>query len=271
MTTARPAPRPITRSGDGEVGLRRTRAAALRAVTAYRGLSWTPLLLVGAGLGLFAFVGDELPGIAGMVVLTLTSTGFAWGGAALLAGYLTTSGAVAPISRAVAPISASVVLVTATVVYYGLIVAHGRRWRLGTLEDGSSSALNGLASVGRATAFWLTASVVAGVLLGGLGALVRRGTRIAASVAAGAALGLLAGQGLEFLMIFRAWHALDAFFLGRVLSATASVLLAMIGTTVLLAYRRAPTSWPIFAATSLLASLVAALLWHQIGSITTAI
>ncbi|GAA0398721.1 hypothetical protein GCM10009541_47180 [Micromonospora gifhornensis] len=264
MTTARPAARQITRSGDGEVGLRRARGTALRAVIAYRDLSWTPLLLVGAGLGLSAFVGDELPGIAGMVVLTLTSTGFAWGGAALLTGYLTTS-------RALAPVSATVVLVTATVVYYGLIIAHGRRWRLGTLEDGSSSALNGLASVGRATAFWLAASVVAGVLLGGLGALVRRGSRIQASVAAGVVLGLLAGQGLEFLMIFRAWHALDAFFLGRVLSATVSVLLAMIGATVLLAYRRAPKSWPVFAATSLLASLAGALLWHQISSITTAI
>ena len=234
------------------------------AVSRYRNLPWTSLLLVGAGLGLFAFVGDELPGIAGVIVLTLTSTGFAWGGAALMAGYLAAQ-------RASAPVNATALLVTATIVYYGLILAHGRRWRFGTLEDGSSSALFNLASIGRATAFWLAASVVAGVTLGGLGALVRRASRIPSSLAAGLALGLLAGQGLELLMIFRAWHALDGFFLGRVLSATVSVLLAVIGSTVLLAYRRGSKSWPIFGATSVLASLVGALLWHQVGSITTAI
>ncbi|TCB96489.1 hypothetical protein E0H26_15195 [Micromonospora zingiberis] len=239
----------------------RTGSGGLVAV-AYRTLPWKPLLLAGAGLGLFAFVGDELPGIAGVVMLTLTSTGFAWGGAALLAGYLATR-------RAVAPINATAVLVVATVVYYGLILAHGRRWRLGTLEDGSSSAWTGLASVGRATVFWLAASVVAGITLGYLGAVVRRGTRIRASVAAGAAFGLLAGQGLEFLMIFRAWHALDAFFLGRVLSAGASILLAAIGLTVLLTRRRAAKSWPIFVATSALASLAGALLWHYLTSFTT--
>ncbi|MGC5032277.1 DUF6518 family protein [Micromonospora sp. DT229] len=234
------------------------------AVRRYRHLPWKSLLPVGAALGLFAFVGDELPGTAGVIVLTLTSTGFAWGGAALVAGYLTTR-------RAMAPINATALLLIATIVYYGLIVAHGRRWRLGTLEDGGSSALSNLASIGRVTAFWLAASVLAGVTLGYLGALVRRGKRTAASVAAGMALGLLAGQGLEFLMIFRAWHALDGFFLGKVLSATVSVLLAVIGATMLLAYRRGPRSWPIFVAASVVASLAGALLWHQISSITTVI
>ncbi|MFD2768095.1 hypothetical protein [Micromonospora eburnea] len=48
------------------------------------------LLLSAAGvpLGTLAFVGDELPKAAGHIVLTLTSNEFAWGAAALVAGYL---------------------------------------------------------------------------------------------------------------------------------------------------------------------------------------
>ncbi|GGM49268.1 hypothetical protein GCM10011608_37790 [Micromonospora sonchi] len=234
----------------------------------YREVAWRPALLVGGGLGLFAFVGDELPGVAGMVVLTLTSSGFAWGGAALLAGY---AAARRTVYRTAAPISATVVLLVATTVYYGLILAHGRRWHLGELEDGGSSALAGLASVGRAAAFWFAASVAAGIALGHLGAVVRRGTRVQASTAAGVALGLLAGQGLEFLLGVRVWGALDAFFLGHILSAAVSVLLAAAGLTVLFAHRRTAKSWPVFVAASLAACVVGVLLWQQVGSITTVI
>ena len=231
-----------------------------RGAATDRGVAWRPVLVAGGGLGLFAFVGDELPGVAGVVILTLTSTGFAWGAAALLAGY-------AAARRAVAPVSATAVLLVATVVYYGLILAHGRRWRFGMLDDGSSAAMMGLASIGRNTAFWLAASVAAGITLGYLGSVVRHGTRTRASLAAGVALGLLAGQGLEFLLVFRAWDALDGFFLARVLSAGVSVLLAIAGVAVLLAHRPAVKSWPVFAATSTAACLAGVLLWSQIESI----
>ncbi|WP_146605733.1 hypothetical protein [Micromonospora craterilacus] len=211
-------------------------------------------------MGLFAFVGDEVPGVVGEVILTLTSTGFAWGAAALLAGY-------ASAHRRAALVNATAVLVLATVVYYGLILADGRRWRFGALEDGSSSAALGLASVGRATAFWLVASVAAGVSLGLLGSHIRHGTRIPASIAAGAALGLLAGEGLQFLMIFRAWDALDGFYLGRVVSAGVSVILATLGATAGLGHRRAEKSWPIFLATAVAAGAAGVLLWSQIAAI----
>ncbi|PZF88903.1 hypothetical protein C1I93_24515 [Micromonospora endophytica] len=256
------------------------------------------MLVAGGLLGLFAFVGDELPGVAGTIILTLTSTGFAWGGAALLAGYHTASRATsdraavgravtdrATVGRAVtdratvgrarrhaaAPVSATVLLLVATTVYYGLIVAHGRRWRLGELEDGSSSALVGLASVGRAAAFWLAASVAAGIVLGHLGAVVRRGSRVPASIAAGVALGLFAGQGLEFLLGVRVWGALDAFFLGQILSAATGVLLSTAGLPLLLALRRAPKSWPLFVTTSILAAAAGVLLWRLLHALTVAI
>ncbi|MEV6812159.1 DUF6518 family protein [Micromonospora sp. NPDC051296] len=228
------------------------------AVDTHRDVSWRPVLVAGGALGLFAFVGDELPGTVGQVILTLTSTGFAWGAAALLAGY-------ASAHRRAALVNATAVLVLATVAYYGLILVDGRRWRFGELEDGSSFAA--LASVGRATAFWLVASVVAGVSLGLLGSFIRRGTRIQASIAAGAALGLLAGEGLHFLTIFRAWDALEGFYLGRVISAGVSVMLATLGAAVVLGHRRAEKSWPIFVATSVVAGATGLLLWSQIDAI----
>ncbi len=43
-----------------------------------RDVSWVPVLVAGGTLSLFAFVGGELPGVAGVVILTLASTGFAW-------------------------------------------------------------------------------------------------------------------------------------------------------------------------------------------------
>ncbi|MFF0721953.1 MULTISPECIES: hypothetical protein [unclassified Micromonospora] len=229
-----------------------------------REVPWVPVVGAGGALGLFAFVGDELPGVWGLVILTLASSGFAWGMAALLAGYASTR-------HEVAPVNATVLLLLATVTYYGLILIAGRRWHLGQLADGSSAAASGLASVGRHTALWVVASVAAGVVLGCLGSIIRRGARLPASVAAGVALGLLAGQGLHDVLTFRAWGALDAFFLGRLIAAGMGVSLATVGVTLLFVRSRAARSWPVFVGTSLLISTAGVLLWSQIESIRQAL
>ncbi|MFI7080504.1 hypothetical protein ACIBO1_24685 [Micromonospora sp. NPDC049903] len=237
-----------------------TPPAAVPTVTRQARL-WWPVLAGGGVLGLFAFVGDEVPGVVGLVILTLTSTGFIWGMAALLAGYASHT----PWS---AVRNATTLLLVATVAYYGLILVHGRRWHSGQLADGSSAAMSGLASVGRHAALWLVASVAAGVTLGWLGSTVRRGTRLRASLAAGAAVGLLAGQGLHLVATFQAWHLLDdPFFLGHLVAAGAGIALATVSVTVLLAHRRATRSWPTFVAASVVASVAGALLWSQIDLI----
>ncbi|MFI7023743.1 hypothetical protein ACIBMZ_13635 [Micromonospora sp. NPDC049900] len=222
---------------------------------------WWPVLTGGGVLGLFAFVGDEVPGVAGLVILTLTSTGFVWGMAALLAGYAS------PHYRS-AVRNATTLLLVATVTYYGLILVHGRRWHSGQLADGSSAAMSGLASVGRHSVLWLVAAVAAGVTLGWLGSTVRCGTRLPASLAAGTAVGLLAGQGLHIVVTFQAWRVLDdTFSLGNLVAAGVSVALATVGGTLLLARRRATRSWPTFIASAVVSSVAGALLWSQIESI----
>ncbi|HEX5540889.1 MAG TPA: hypothetical protein VFX60_04905 [Micromonospora sp.] len=44
------------------------------------------ITLAGLGLGLFSFLGDELPGLTGTIILAVVSTSAAWGASALIAG-----------------------------------------------------------------------------------------------------------------------------------------------------------------------------------------
>lgn len=85
--------------------------------------------------------------------------------------------------------------------------------------------------------------------MGYLGSSIRFGTPRSASTAAGTALGLLSGQGLSFLIAFRARDHLDDLYLSHVLSTGVTVLLAVGGVAGLLWHRRDAKSWPVFAAT----------------------
>ncbi|WP_262286288.1 hypothetical protein [Micromonospora sp. MA102] len=98
-----------------------------------------------AALGLLAFAADFVHGVAGHVMDALTSSGFAWGLAAVLAGrYADTT------RRAVT--GATGLLFLATVLYYVLILLVSRRWSGATLADGSSANMAGLRSVAVMTA-----------------------------------------------------------------------------------------------------------------------
>lgn len=83
---------------------------------------------VALGIGLFAFVADLVDGVAGQVLVALTSSGFAWGLAAFLVGRA--SG-----TRRRAAIGGGVLLVVATLLYYLLVVLVSRRWSGAWLYD----------------------------------------------------------------------------------------------------------------------------------------
>lgn len=222
----------------------------------------TPLLwTLGVPLGVLAFLGDELPEAAGRVVLTLTSNGFAWGTAALVAGYL--------VRRARrAPVVATALLLAATTVYYGLIVFVSRRWSGWTLEDGSSADFHGLQSVAQAAGFWLLISVGAGLVFGALGHLVRNGPRHRSSAAAGLAFGLLAAEGLFQLSHDYYWPIPDDDFMqAKFVSNAVIVVLSLVVSVVLAASRRTRGSWWAYLGSAVVAGGAGAALWSLVDAV----
>lgn len=105
--------------------------------------------------------------------------------------------------------------------------------------------------------------------MGYLGSSIRFGTPRSASTAAGTALGLLSGQGLSFLIAFRARDHLDDLYLSHVLSTGVTVLLAVGGVAGLLWHRRDGTPSPgrCSPQRSAAACALGLLLWIQIEAI----
>lgn len=224
------------------------------------GRSLRRVLAAGALLGTLAFLGDELPGVAGRIVLTLTSNGFAWGAAALVTGYL--------VRRARrAPFVATGLLLVATAMYYQLILVVSRRWSGGYTEDGSPHDLYGLLGLARAAGFWLLLAVGAGLVLGLLGHIVRNGSPRLSAAAAGLAYGLLAAEGLYGLAT-AAWTMIDdPFVQAYVVSYAVQVPLALAVVTVLTARRRAPVAWAIYTASAVCAAGLGIAAWSVVASI----
>jgi hypothetical protein len=219
-------------------------------------------LAAGAALGALAFAGDELPGLAGDAVFTLFGNGFAWGAAALVTGYLVRG------ARRAAGVATGLLLV-ATAVYYQLILVVSRRWSGGYQEDGSSHDPLGLLSVARAAAFWLAMSVVAGLVLGLLGNLIRERRPRLAAVAAGVAGGLLAAEGMHTLWVMQPWRGAglsDAFYLTRLATYAATVLLAVVIVTALVSRRR-PRCWSVYAMSLAPSAALGALAWHAVDAV----
>ncbi|GIF09301.1 hypothetical protein [Actinoplanes siamensis] len=153
-----------------------------------------------AALGLLAFAADAVEAITVQAIVTaLVSSGLAWGLAAFLAGWTGTG-------RRGAMVGATALLMAATLVYYMLILLVSRRWSGGYLADGSSADWYGLRSVAVMTTAWLLVSMVAGPVLGLLGQMTRT-TRVPnAALAAGAACGLLSGQGWQQVATAPPWR-----------------------------------------------------------------
>lgn len=218
------------------------------------------IVVAAVALGLLAFAADAIDGITGQVVTALVSSGLAWGLAALLAGRTATDrrGAVA---------GATALLVSATLVYYLLILMVSRRWSGGYLVDGSSADWYGLRSLAVMTTAWLLVSMVAGPSLGLLGQMTRTAPVPSAALAAGAACGLLSGQGWQEIAIAPSWHLWviggpDAVFIRRIGAAQlAEVILPLAVLAWLAIRRRLWHAWPILFIAMVVTATLSALFW----------
>jgi hypothetical protein len=143
------------------------------------------------GLGLFAFVADLVLGVAGWVLVSLTSSGFAWGLMAFLVGRMAST-------RRRAAIGGAVSLAVATLLYYLLVLMVSRRWSGAYVLDPATgimtpSDLYGLRSLAVTAVLWLVGSVTAGPLLSLLGHTVRSGAASRAALVGGGLVLRVAG------------------------------------------------------------------------------
>ncbi|GAA2854280.1 hypothetical protein Acy02nite_49370 [Actinoplanes cyaneus] len=220
-------------------------------------------MIVGAAvvLGLLAFGADTVEGFAGQIVTTLVSSGLAWGLAALLAGRTASDhrGAAA---------GATALLVSATLVYYLLVLTVSRRWSGGSLVDGTSADRYGLRSLAVMTTAWLLVSVVAGPVLGLLGRTTRTARVPDAALAAGAACGLLSGQGWQEIATTPTGHlwaigSLDAAFVrGTGVTEPVGVILPLAVLVWLATHRRLWRAWPLLLLAMVVTATVSAVSWQ---------
>ncbi|WP_250038402.1 hypothetical protein [Paractinoplanes maris] len=219
------------------------------------------VVVAAALLGLLAFAVDALDGLAGLVATAVVSSGVAWGTAALVAGWTATS-------RRTAVIGATTLLVAATVVYYLLILVVSRRWSGGTLVDGSSADGYALRSLAVTTLAWLLISVVAGPIMGLLGQITRTAPVRSAALAAGAACGLLSGQGWQDITAAPSWllrmiGAPDVVFVRGVGVADLIEIIVPLAVLLWLAtVQRLWRAWPILLAAVIATATLSALCWH---------
>jgi len=204
-------------------------------------------------LGLLAFAADGVDGVAGRVVTVLVSSGLAWGLAALLAGR-------AAGDRRGAMTGATVLLVSATLVYYLLILLVSRRWSGGSPADGSSGDGYGLRSLAVMTTAWLAISMIAGPSLGLLGQVTRAAPVPAAALAAGAACGLLSGQGWQEIAIAPLWRR--GVIGGAGPAQLVEVLLPVAVLVWLAAGRRLWRAWPVLFLAMAVTATLSALCWQ---------
>ncbi|WP_250003586.1 hypothetical protein [Actinoplanes sp. M2I2] len=211
-----------------------------------------------AALGLLAFAADFVDGAGGRVLIALTSSGFAWGLAAILAGRS------ADTAR-LAAVGAAALLIGATTLYYLLIAVVSRRWSGGYLQDGSSAGLSGLRSVAVMAAVWLAGSILGGPLLGLLGHAIRAASVRVAALAAGVGCGLLSAEG---------WYAatwtppgspltfdvpsFSPFALGQ----NIQIVLPLAVLAWLTVVHRLGRAWPSLLGATAVTAATGALLWH---------
>lgn len=227
---------------------------------------WGRAALAGLVLGVLAYAADFCHGLLAVAMVLVSSSGLAWGAAALILAF---AAADRPGRRAAAG-AAVTVLAVATLVYYGVIVADGDRWHGGTLEDGTPADAMALRSILVATVFWLAASVAGGVVLGLLGHAIRRSRPRVAALAAGAACALLAGQGA--LRLVQAGGYAPRYLAQIVpwlVEAAAEVTLAAAISVALLRRGARPQQWGWFTAAAVALLVVALLAWRLVETVRT--
>ncbi|MGX6606442.1 hypothetical protein ACWKSP_30590 [Micromonosporaceae bacterium Da 78-11] len=211
-------------------------------------------------LGVLAFAADSVPGVGGQIMIALTSSGFAWGLAAVLAGR-----AAGTTRRAAG--HATALLVLATLVYYGLVLLVSRRWSGGSLQDGTSADLQGLRSVAVMTTVWLVGSAIAGPVLGLLGRIVTTGGISTSAAAVGAICGLLSGQGWQTAFLAPPWIMPPSFdlhlsgFWPMSAGNLAQIVLPIAVLIWLATAHRLGRAWPVLLATAAAGTALCAALW----------
>jgi len=213
------------------------------------------VFLTAAALGTAAFLSDLVPGTPGAVLLTLTSSGFAWGVTALFAGFRQKT-------RGSAVLAGTATLLIATVIYYFMILVISQRWRGGYFQDGSSADVSGLLSVGRAAAFWAIASLCAGPLLGFIGWKARAGSDRESALIIGAAFGLLSANGFHTLIFQTPGIRLGEVGVHFLLSRLLTIILSAIATLYLLRRRRISPATGTFVISAVLSVFAGLLLWR---------
>lgn len=181
--------------------------------------NWLVVSLSSVTLGAAAFLGDAVPGMLGTAMLVVTSSGLAWGLAALLFGFRQQT-----LRRAV--VTSTVLLLGATAIYYLLILGVSQRWRGG---GGSANSL-GLYSVGLSATFWAVASLCAGPILGFVAWRMKVGSSRESAILAGVVFGLFSAQGLHTLFFQNAWLILDDFGIRLLVSAILTIALSGLAT-----------------------------------------
>ncbi|WP_199513123.1 DUF6518 family protein [Nucisporomicrobium flavum] len=214
------------------------------------------VLLSSVALGIAAFLSDLVPGTLGAILLTLTSSGFAWGMAALLLGFRQNTWRAAALAGAAT-------LIIATVVYYAMILGISQRWRGGSLQDGSSADYIGLLSVGRAAALWTMASLCAGPVLGVIGWKIKVGSERQSSILIAASFGLFSADGFD-AMIFRTSlrEHLHNFGVQFVQPGFLTIVFSALAAFYLLRQRGIRATTVTFIASAILSVTLSILLWR---------
>ncbi|MFD0585839.1 hypothetical protein [Dactylosporangium darangshiense] len=220
---------------------------------------WWRAAWAGVVLGGLAYAADFCHGLLAAVMLLVSSSMFAWGAAGLAFGF-------AARDRRSAIGAGVTVLAVATVVYYGIIVVDGHRWRDAVTDGDGFPGASSLVSVLTATAFWTTASVAGGTVLGLLGQAIRRARPTVAALAAGCSFALLAGQG--------AVAATHVYTLGAawtwLVEGVTEVLLAAALTATLLGRGPGPSRWWTFAGAAVALLTASYAVWVLLDTIRTA-
>jgi Family of unknown function (DUF6518) len=215
---------------------------------------------IAAALGGAAFIGDQLGGVMGTLFAAATNSGFLWALGAFLVGY-------SQFRPSRAAIVGALFASASTITYYLLVAFVSRPWSGGVLENGQSATAAGLASLGRATLFWLVLSVGVGAILGALGSAIRSNRIEIRAIAAGGSAGLLGSQGLYTLLTIPVWRLPRAESRISYYVFVATLIIGLVVPILLLTRSAAPRRWSIFVLSCIVGAVAAVGVWAVLQAV----
>lgn len=214
-------------------------------------------------LGIVSFIGDIVGGTVADVITAVVSTGSAWCLVSLIAGYL--------YSRPLSSVTGAVVtLLVATLTYYVATAASGVRvggYIMSTSAAGSSLTpagwQSGLTSMIRGVLFWAVVSLGTGLVMGSLGYSIHAAARKLQAIAAGAAIGIIAGPGVHSALIV-VRYGLNETTETNILPAIFQLTLSGVGLVWVVFIRRCRIAWPWFVLAVLTVCVATTALWEAV-------